>query len=424
MRLSTRDLFVALAFVAVLAACAGQVGYANPLFWIALVTSGILARIFIAWSGKRDGRAIGLIAALALGAFCTLPLGSLATLLVAGALIVAGLLMLAKPEFSSRARVRTAMACVAGAFVVALSVGNAEVRKLRQLREVFPVVSLEERLAYEKPPSEAPPALAPAMDRQLLADEQHYDYYGNRDWGLKRLHDRQYEKFVRSTGFGVMRMAWPRMGTLEQTPLADIPFAAPASDAHDQQANYWRRHSRELPASPTAALHQISRYDFLDTESFGGIIAPRSQVAGFVPHAFHRHPSSELKEAPTWNIERIELVSLLKFDEPRVYVLDHLPRMDQLSGEEAPTRPLNEFETAALKRLRAEEDLVVRSEAGDCRMLGSLRAARQCLDCHNVQRGALLGAFSYHLSLSRGSSEDASVNVVDESELATDAAGE
>ena len=160
MRLSTRDLIVALAFVAVLAACAGQVGYANPLFWMALITSGILARIFVAWSGNRDGRTIGLILALALGAFCTLPLGSLATLLVAGSLIVAGLLMLAKSEVSSRARIRTAMACVAGSFVVALSVGNAEVRKLRQLREAFPVITLEMRLAYETSSSVAPLVLA------------------------------------------------------------------------------------------------------------------------------------------------------------------------------------------------------------------------------------------------------------------------
>ena len=31
------------------------------------------------------------------------------------------------------------------------------------------------------------------------------------------------------------------------------------------------------------------------------------------------------------------------------------------------------------------------------RMLGSLRAAKQCLDCHTASRGDLLGAFSYAL---------------------------
>jgi hypothetical protein len=38
-------------------------------------------------------------------------------------------------------------------------------------------------------------------------------------------------------------------------------------------------------------------------------------------------------------------------------------------------------------------------------MLGSLRAAKQCLDCHNVQRGELLGAFSYRLTLAEDDSE-------------------
>ena len=94
---------------------------------------------------------------------------------------------------------------------------------------------------------------------------------------------------------------------------------------------------------------------------------------------------------------RLELVSLLKFDEPRVYVLDHLPRMDQLSHNNAPTRPLNSFESEALQKLRADEDIVVSFQETKYRMLGSLRAAKKCLDCHSVQRGDLLGAFSYDL---------------------------
>ena len=30
-------------------------------------------------------------------------------------------------------------------------------------------------------------------------------------------------------------------------------------------------------------------------------------------------------------------------------------------------------------------------------MLGSLRATKECLQCHRVEHGALLGAFSYEL---------------------------
>ena len=38
-------------------------------------------------------------------------------------------------------------------------------------------------------------------------------------------------------------------------------------------------------------------------------------------------------------------------------------------------------------------------------MAHALRAAKQCLDCHNVQRGELLGAFSYRLTLAEDDSE-------------------
>jgi hypothetical protein len=71
--------------------------------------------------------------------------------------------------------------------------------------------------------------------------------------------------------------------------------------------------------------------------------------------------------------------------------------MDQLSSDDAPTRPLDRFEADALKKLRTEQDVVVDDHEGRVRMLGSLRAGTQCLDCHAAQRGALLGAFSYSL---------------------------
>ena len=71
--------------------------------------------------------------------------------------------------------------------------------------------------------------------------------------------------------------------------------------------------------------------------------------------------------------------------------------MDEVANDDVPTRPLNTFEADALQRLRTEEDLVISSEGSEYRMLGSLRAANQCLDCHSVDRGTLLGAFSYQL---------------------------
>ena len=144
-------------------------------------------------------------------------------------------------------------------------------------------------------------------------------------------------------------------------------------------------------------LHKFSRLDFLDADGFGFVNNTAAQVAGFIEHAFHRSPVRGLKDRDAWKIERLELVSLLKFAEPRVYVLDHLPRMDQLNGSDVPTRPLDAFELEALPKLRAESDVVISKTSPDVRMLGSLRATKQCLDCHHVDRGELLGAFSYVL---------------------------
>ena len=62
----------------------------------------------------------------------------------------------------------------------------------------------------------------------------------------------------------------------------------------------------------------------------------------------------------------------------------------------APTRQLDAFESAALPRL-AKDDLVIHSNEGRLRVLGSIRASETCLECHAKKKGDLLGAFSYTL---------------------------
>jgi len=77
------------------------------------------------------------------------------------------------------------------------------------------------------------------------------------------------------------------------------------------------------------------------------------------------------------------------------YVSKNLPQMDEL--RDAQTRPLDDFEQHALDRLRSDEDLVIDDAPNRIRMVGSLRAGKDCLECHSVRRGELLGAFSYEL---------------------------
>jgi hypothetical protein len=91
----------------------------------------------------------------------------------------------------------------------------------------------------------------------------------------------------------------------------------------------------------------------------------------------------------------LELVSLLKHRNPVAYISKHLPQMDEL--RDAPTRALEAFERQSLEQLKSEEDVVIDETADRIRMVGSLRAAKNCLDCHSVQRGELLGALTYEL---------------------------
>jgi hypothetical protein len=65
--------------------------------------------------------------------------------------------------------------------------------------------------------------------------------------------------------------------------------------------------------------------------------------------------------------------------------------MDQLDG--VPTRPLSEFEGRALPQLVSQKDVVVDVAENHIAMVGALRAATACLQCHEGERGKLLGAF-------------------------------
>jgi hypothetical protein len=131
--------------------------------------------------------------------------------------------------------------------------------------------------------------------------------------------------------------------------------------------------SSNLRSESLRLLHAEETEKFIAREGFG--------VSRVIP------PSP--RWIPLWPAEPIP------FAEAPVYVSKHLPQMNEL--RDAPTRPLVEFEATALTQLQAGEDLVTRATPNRIEMLGSLRAMQQCLDCHQVQRGELLGAFSYEL---------------------------
>jgi hypothetical protein len=147
-------------------------------------------------------------------------------------------------------------------------------------------------------------------------------------------------------------------------------------------------------------LHRDSIADFLSPTRLG-YAKDRRHVAGFQSHQFNFAPNFRQSEpAPTkYELRRLELVSLLKHEQPSVYVTENLPRMDLL--RDVPLRPLDDFERDSLRRLWFGDDLVVDQQRDRLRLLGAIRAGKQCLSCHDAQRGDLLGAFSYHLAAIR-----------------------
>jgi hypothetical protein len=76
---------------------------------------------------------------------------------------------------------------------------------------------------------------------------------------------------------------------------------------------------------------------------------------------------------------------------------ENLPRMDE--ARTAPTRELDEFETAGLAAIAKGQELYVgeSKSAATMRMIGGIRAAKSCTTCHGCNEDELLGAFSYVL---------------------------
>lgn len=252
--------------------------------------------------------------------------------------------------------------------------------------------------------------LAASVDAQLTASEltnrQDFNYFGRAE-ELKKIHGKEYEKFVRQLGFGAVRMRGVG-GGIDPPPLPRVSFESAFFAEKDHQWR-WVLYNNDEPApvhlkqiNDLSELHFAGESDFLNANMFGFVAKARPEkvhAAGFVPHAFHGgFEVIKRDEFISLQMKKLELVSLLKFEKPKAYVLDHLPRMDELSEEGITTRELTQFELTALIQLRSDEDVVIEQRDDTILMMGSLRAATHCLNCHTGSRGELLGAFSYQFT--------------------------
>jgi hypothetical protein len=150
-------------------------------------------------------------------------------------------------------------------------------------------------------------------------------------------------------------------------------------------------------------------------------LVPESLAEGHVPSAGSEPQPpryDDLKETLTlsdgakrsvrervWLLREQRLMSASAKSGPAVYVLDARAQHDLMSAKtvatskNTPTRKLDDFETRALAQLRDGNDVALHSSASEMRVLGAIRARQECLECHKIEAGSLLGAFSYTLTL-------------------------
>jgi hypothetical protein len=272
-----------------------------------------------------------------------------------------------------------------------LSSAIVEVRKLEALKDNTPFESLAGRLAYEEEPtliaaSNQTIQLTDVLAKKLnIQDGDHDIRRHSRAWALEQLHEHTATQFARAAGFGVSRMPYVTPRLIELEPR--MPLTLPANVS-----------LTPLNAEHTSleSLHETATYNFVDPERMA-YIRTRDEVSGFESHGLASLDRDEYKpnKRPDWQVTRLELVSLLRHKEPRVYVAKTLPAMDQLA--DIPSRQLNSFEQSALPQLTTQKNVVVNDQHEQIEMLGALRAGTTCLECHHGNRGKLLGAFSYTL---------------------------
>ena len=367
------------------------------MLYISLVVSAVMLvalNVIVRRASYPVPKAIGVCLATPFVPFCGLMVFPAAALRAWYAALL--LFVLAIPRWGKHVYLPLSVASTAVVYVV---VGVPEAERYREtvkLQQQYPFESVERRL----PPRPRPPEQTASLDpSRLAAFEGEIEVAsgeftpGSRGRTLLYLHEQAVQSFVNSPGFGVGRMGTPDVakrslgdGGHGSPPVQQPDYAAPF--AHPPLAAV-----KELPKADAPKLFELHAggvLDFVNPKGFG-YVKDRGRVAGFQSHGMSKVPESK----GPWDVARVELIGLVVHDKPVVYVSQHLPRMDELRG--SPTRQPDEFEATALEVLRKGEDLHARGTEKAARMVGAIRAARQCTTCHGCERGELLGAFSYGL---------------------------
>ena len=426
---SLRDMLVATVMIAVFFAIANYVGFGQPLLWICTIASAIIAVVCATSIPYKRFVSPWVMTALIMFFLCN-PLFMFFSPVMAINGIFHLLFASVAKRFLTPLTVKRVLAVSFSLTLVSFSIGVLislpRYYEVELAKERFRPVDLSQRLSYEEQMSPSQPikkATRPITQNSLLeatiADwTRSSDIFRGRVSELRSLHNGRVDSFARSPGFGVGRFFAPNVKRIEYPETQDLPFTVVADDEFEEMIQSVREFRFGLPKVDSyQKLHTGSVLAFANPAATGLITEPKV-AAGFQPHAMKLPPQNLAKDFLTkqqLTLDSLQLISLHRFDSPRAYVLDHLPRMDQLIGEDVPTRKLSHFERSAIETLRqtGTQDIVTEVTDDGITMLGSVRAYESCLECHSVNKGDLLGAFSYTFR------EISGANNLNKSELGT-----
>lgn len=313
-------------------------------------------------------------------------------------------------------------------------------------RERFPFKSIRPRLAFqgkhvfeviEEPDSPRVRWFTNGPSK-LVRDDAGHEFkmsVRGRTQGLLDLHSEEVAEFIQREGQGLSRIPRSTPYDLRRTrDYASKIYSKPVgsdlkgeslrklrSAKKDDRDDPWVYSTDGLPSRDLVErFHGNAAQGFASPNSTG-LVRDLDQVSGFESHRIRlsnrpgRIPMADhlpnLQEGNfgivederrlkrqagiRWYTNQLQLVSLLMHETPRVYVSKNLPNMEELSSANAKTRNVNDFEAAALAKLKAGEELVIQATLNRIRMVGAVRSSRTCLQCHSGKENDMLGAFSY-----------------------------
>ncbi len=367
-----------------------------------LIVSAVLSSILLAVFGimlaqkKKPGFGACLLAGfLTIG---PIMLGCLFPCLLLQAVV---LLALAIADAFGQFKPRTyfTAACV-GTVLVYFGFGLQQAYALYLLQQQFPYESMEARLPPVRP--RGPLAGKASVGQGLDSVEEKLDErlpYVSRGWNGGR----------RRNWKGCMRMPWGRSSAARDSASGACRTAGcqrkrcNATSAKKGGIRNRSQGTRTCYRTATPAHHSTARINLVSRSCIRKVFSisfiPKasaiSRTAG-TWRASDRTNSATPKCAGWWKLASVELVGLVVHEKPVAYVSDLLPRMDVL--RQSPIRELDAFETQGLAALQDAGTLFLRLQSRRLRLLGAIRATKQCTTCHECERGDLLGAFSYVLA--------------------------